>query len=171
MFVDKNLHGIERCVFHSIGIENSLSDFSGQITDVEAIKIAFDNEIAGFVFGKGEGLVVDEQRLCHCLVDQLVQILFRGIGVNEELAIAPESVMICIDGDIDVAHIGAAHGFQLAFDEEKLIAVLLMDIHLVVTYTGIGMEQFHYSIDNRSHPSFTFTFNAGPPSLTRTHSL
>ena len=42
-----------------------------------------------------------------------------------------------------------------------------LDIDLVTADLFVGAEQFN----GCHHPSFTFTFNAGPPSLTRTHSL
>ena len=66
-----------------------------------------------------------------------------------------------------VADIGAADGFQLALDIETLIAFLGGKADLIIADPGISLQRIH----DLFHPSFTFTFSAGPPSLTRTHSL
>ena len=72
-----------------------------------------------------------------------------------------------IDGHFRVAGTGAANRFQLALDKEQFIAFLFVDIDLIITDLRIfAQHDFQFC-----HPSFTFAFNAGPPSLTRTHSL
>ena len=75
--------------------------------------------------------------------------------------------MVDVDRDRLVAGVRTAYGLQLALDEEQLTAFLLVDIDLIVRNCGIVFKKLY----DLSHPSFTFTFNAGPPSLTRTHSL
>ena len=56
---------------------------------------------------------------------------------------------------------------QLAMDVKQFTGFFSMAVYFIIADLGVGLQQ----LNNGIHPNFTFTFRAGPPSLTRTHSL
>ena len=167
MAVDEHLYAVEGCVFQGIGRKHRLAYLHSKIHPVCICKIA-GNLVGAFLIGRQfVGSVADEQRLFHRLFDQILQLILGGRGIDKELSIAYKFPMAHVDGNFLVAGVGAAYSFQLALDKEQLCALLAVEIDLIIADAAVGAQHF-YDI---SHPNFTFTFRAGPPSLTRTHSL
>ena len=165
--VDKHFHRVQIRVFHGVGGEDAIRDLTGQFCLGVSGEIALNLKFAGFLLREGVHLVVQKICLLYGFLDQLRQLFFRGGGIDIELGIALETVVIHIHGDHLVAGVGAADGLQLALHIKALIAFLGGEIDLIIADLGVCLQRCNHSF----HPNFTFTFSAGPPSLTRTHSL
>ena len=167
MLVEEYFHGVQGTVREFIGTEHGICNLCGQILRAEIRKIAFHSVFACFIGGEGIGLIIDQQCLSRCLGNQLRQLFLCCGRIDQKIRIAQKFFVGNINRYLGVAGIGAAHRFQLTLHKEHLIAFDFVDIDFIVRYPGIGPEhgfQLH-------HPSFTLAFSAGPPSLTRTHSL
>ena len=73
-----------------------------------------------------------------------------------------------VNADLNVGGVGASHGFEVLVNEEKLGGFGSGGQNLPIGNTACIFKYINYSV---SHANLTLTFNAGPPSETRTHSL
>ena len=165
--VHKYLHGVEGAVGNPVGIEHRIGHHRRQSVRAELGEIALHIVFPRFLRRERIGLVANQQRLLHSFVNLLLHLCLSGRGVDRELCIAQILPMGGVYRHIGVAGIGAADGFQLALDKEHFIALFPVNIDFIIGYPGVLPEQKAEFF----HPSFTLTFRAGPPSLTRTHSL
>ena len=165
--VHEDFYGVQICVFQRIGGKDSFRDLCGQLGEGIGREIAFHCKLTGFVFRQLIHLIVEQQRLFHSLFNQLVQLGFCGGRIYVELGVTLKIIVIHIHSDDLVAGVGAADSFQPALHIEAFIAFFGGKADPVVADTGIVFQMGNDSF----HPNFTFTFSAGPPSLTRTHSL
>ena len=167
MAAQEDFQRVDGGVFHRIGPEHQLCDLRSQFCRLIIGEIALHFVASGLGVGKFKGAVFDEQGLGHRFIQKIPKLGLGGGGIDKELGLALEFPMGHIDRHLFVAGVGTTNGFQGALHEKQLVAFLLADADPVVADAGIGIQQFFDLI----HPNFTFTFSAGPPSLTRTHSL
>ena len=165
--VHENFHGVQVCVFYRVGGEYRIGNLTCQLGQGVVGEIALHCIVSRFVFGEGIHPVVEKACFLHSLLDQVAEFFLGGGRIYEELRVALKAIMIHIYGDDLIADVGAADGFQLALHIEALIALFGGEIDLIIADQRVCVQ----SMDHLFHPSFTFTFSAGPPSLTRTHSL
>ena len=167
MAVHKDFHRVEIRMFHGVGRKYRIRDLVCQFRQGVGGEITLHFIFAGLVFRQAIHLVIQKQRLFHSLFDQIIQFVFCGGSVDVELGVTFKAVVIGIYRDDLITGVGTADSFQLALYIEALIALFPGEADLVIADTGIGLQ----GIYDGFHPNFTFTFSAGPPSLTRTHSL
>jgi len=166
VLVDEDLDGVQGRALNAAG-KDRVGHLGGQLHGGVFGEIALDDVIAFFSTGQLVVGIADDQRLGDSLGDELVKLLGGSGGIDEELGAALEAVVVDVDGDFLVAGVGGADGLQLAIYIEELAAFLFYGFDLIIGDLRIFAQAFNDS----NHPSFTFTFNAGPPSLTRAHSL
>ena len=167
MLIQEYFHRVEGAIGELVGVKNDVGNRGSQIFGANPSEITLYVVCSCFVLRERIGLVINQHCLGSSLRNQLCQFLIRGRGVDQEVGIPQKFSVRDVHGHLGIAGVGAAHCFQLALHKEHFKAFDLVNIDFIVRHLIVGPEhgfQFH-------HPSFTLAFSAGPPSLTRTHSL
>ena len=167
VLVNKNFDRIQGSTSNGISRKDSIRDHRSQIGSFILREVTADDVLSCFSLRQGIGLIVNQISFFNSFGNQCGNLILCGRGINKKLRISLKIVVVNIDGDFLLTVVSSADGFQFSVNVEQFAGFLPVNIDFIIADIGIFLQQLYDSI----HPNFTFTFSAGPPSLTRTHSL